>query len=109
MTWTVTEGMVPINRYVKIDKTMIWVVQVNGSNAGGVADNLLHLTPPPGITLVGPQYNGAVYLPYAYDAGGALPSLAYVTSPTIIGLQKANATNWSGFVSIWVTITVQVA
>jgi hypothetical protein len=53
MTWTVSAGQVPFNRYTQFGKTLLWSVYIAGGVLGGTASNAVYITLPNGLSATG--------------------------------------------------------
>jgi len=103
----VTAGMVPVNRYTLIGKTVIWQIQISGAPGPGATPYLL-LTNPANLQMFA---TGGVLSGISYAADNAVPispnAMAVTGNAGQVAIQKPNGANWTGpNVAIQATLTL---
>jgi len=103
MTWTVSAGQVPVNRYTRIGKTTIWSLRVDGAAVGGTLTNILYLAAPVSLNAV--MYN----LCQIYSGGTTAAGILYPIDGATFAVQKMDTTAFaSGATYVRFTIPVDM-
>lgn len=92
MTWTLTSGDVIADRYMIVEKTIVWSFRYNNTTVGGTPSGTLFKIIPSTYTFPG---SGFEAIGYALDNGTATPILCFNSTTQRIGFSKIPSANWT--------------